>query len=336
MATECALILSFNRLKRTRLLKIETWGESGYLNLSLLLAHLPPKTVFNELGPDALYWTWVKYPYVPHKDKIAGALAGFTGKDPEMLEKARLSAWRMLHNKDARDVKSIDRLIEYVNSGRLGSFPLKEQIRLCSKPGFSMQERENQYLLSAMNTEKHYPVSNEVEWGRMADGGGNKRFSVYLDAPVGIGLMHKGLPAAAAGLLSSASTLMIYQLQGIQPHIVDENGKEIGRASSRGLMPIDWQRILVNCAGFVASELGLEEICLRSGYNNKWTKKYEGDGKIHLKLEDALAAYDRVAERLGFEQRDDKNWYKAANSLYLPKDQYADSVIPPVVIAESA
>lgn len=102
---------------------------------------------------------------------------------------------------------------------------------------------------------------------------------------------------------------MIYQLQGVRPVKIGTDGKPAGNGSSRGLMPINWQKLLVDCVEYIGRQLGYLKIGVQSGHNNRWTIPYV-DGKIHLPLEEALQKYDVVAQRLGFQQGENKDWYK--------------------------
>jgi hypothetical protein len=132
---------------------------------------------------------------------------------------------------------------------------------------------------------------------------------VYLDTVFGFGLMYRGEPNAIVGFyFAKPETLLIRQLQGIQARILD-NGKVVGRRSSRGLAPLDWERFLVSYVEEWALQNGFPEIAILSGKKNSWIIP-DDKGEVHLPLEKAIQRYDGTARRLGYVQRRDNNWYK--------------------------
>ncbi|MBI2138651.1 hypothetical protein HYU13_03620 [Candidatus Woesearchaeota archaeon] len=136
-----------------------------------------------------------------------------------------------------------------------------------------------------------------------------ERDQFYLDAPVGLMVSYRGIPNALNGFFTSdPDTLMITQLQGLMPRKII-GGKLQGKHHSRGFYKIDMIAALVEMNMGIAMEAGFSRIGIRSGENNRWTKPDE-NGKIHLKLEDALKRYDGTAEKLGFLRGHDRNWYK--------------------------
>jgi hypothetical protein len=140
-----------------------------------------------------------------------------------------------------------------------------------------------------------------------------KYFSIYLDAPVGICLMYKDNPSALTSFMpETKDTLTIHQLQGIRPfRRYYENEELKGKTiSSRGTFGIDWQKLLVTYAENLAKKIGFKRIGIQGGHNNLWIKPNRYAEKAHITLEEALKSYDEVAERIGYAQENNKNWYK--------------------------
>ena len=171
------------------------------------------------------------------------------------------------------------------------------------------QERCGEYSLLSFHARENCRGYVDRWRDRIAEGT-RQKISVYLDVPMAIALFWNHAPAAVAGILPlSAKTLAIYQLQGVKPILVDEQGKEIGKGASWGLEPLDWKKLLVECVLQVAPRLGFSKVGIQSGYDNAWRKSGS------LPLERAVAIYDATAERFGFKQRNfflrkDQTWYK--------------------------
>src|SRR3989344_7443453 len=289
-------------------------------SLSNILAYIPAEVVHRELGDDALMWTWVKHPYSTRKDIIAEGIQRITGRDPQKLEKARLTAWRVLRNDKAAMVKNIFGLIEAIQGGIADSIDLPKKLRENAREGIKLSDqRLEHYSLTPLTTSEDYPSGREVTWFERYNHNKSEKYVVWLDSPVGLGLIyHEKLNAVVGISPSDIQTIMIYQLQGIktiktikigQNCVVlnDEEGK-IKKASSRGLMPLDWEKLLVGGTSDIGQSLGYQRIGIQGGRNNYWIKTKH---KIHhLSLEEALKKYDGVAQRLGFEPEKDHNWYK--------------------------
>jgi hypothetical protein len=296
------------------------------LDLSIVFAHLPPTVLHEELGESALFWTWVRFPY-EGREKLLKSLAKILGKDQALLKKCSKAAWTILDSNKASDVKSILTDIDSVNNGFLQSVDLPSLLRTCANPGVTLSDkRVGDYALVPLNTEKHYESGYEERWGRDVHDG-DRVFAVYLDTPIAMGLMYKGRPNAVVSFLpQDGKTVMIYQLQGIQQRVIDtETFDDVRRVSSRGLAVIDWQRVLVECVRQFAVHQGYDALGIRSGHNNSWTEEQYKDGTVHLPLEEAIARYDMVAERLGFTQRE-KEWYICAEGGLRPTSPAACSL----------
>jgi len=316
------------------------------LHLSILLIHLPHKYLYEEFGEEALLWTWVNYLYMGTKDNILKSIQELTKKDSVVLEKSRLSSWQLFHTSStSTTIKTYD-LIDRLNNGLLDKTNLKEILEKSTENGVNLsKKRIKDYSLVPLNVMKDYTHGYEEVWG--GEGGviGDKSYALYLDTPVGIGLFYKKEPCGILGFVpENKDSLMIFQLQGANPFLMDEdekyilfdsngtkvinksiwknhkryyknvNGETIPekdivplKKSSRGLAPFDHLKLLTRLSFAPAESLGFKEVAIRSGHNNSWTRPY-GDGRIHLDIKDALKIYDRTAKEMNFYQREDQNW----------------------------
>ena len=57
----------------------------------------------------------------------------------------------------------------------------------------------------------------------------------------------------------------------------------------------------------IAREMKFEQTIIQSAHNNDWIK-----GGLRIPFERSLRRYDENANRLGYSQMKDKNWYKIA------------------------
>ncbi len=294
-------------------------------DLAILLAYLPAENVLETFGEDALFWRWVRFRY--QNDGLLSDYVLLTGKGSSMrskvqktllfrekvrklwlLEKARLSAWRLggsqsLH---ARTTMKTFQLLEAILEKGI-DFKIEGYFSVPHTP-----KRQDDYLLQGMTPEMQ-EVGYAKGWRWRVHG--HKAFSLYLDATCAIALLYKDEPQAVVSFAPiDCSTVMVYQLQGITPSKLDEKGKEmvVGKKEvkghSRGLIPLRWKELLLDCVKGIAREHEFQRIGIRSGYHNSWTKP-DYMKEVHLPLERALQCYDRLAENLGYQQGADKNWY---------------------------
>jgi len=285
------------------------------IDLAILLGNLPAKEVLNEFGDNVLYWSWIEYPLEldfsspENYENFTNQLIEITGKSKSRLRKLKNSVDALLNEKKATTLLALDKLIDYVMEYNFSkSFDLESHLKSCALPGVEISDKrcEDYSLIPLITKSVNYNGPVEGWWGKEIK---RKMIEIYLDSPVGIGLTYKEIPNAVLGLMTTTpSTLMIYQLQGIRPYKIDKNGLAVNRTSSRGLFPIDWKKLMVECAEQVALDLDFDEIGIRSGRNNPWVDEKNDEG--NLPLERALKIYDETAERLGYEQREDRNWYK--------------------------
>ena len=274
-----------------------------------LLLSLPPEKVLKDLGKEVVLWAWVNSTI---DDDLQGdfeqVIDNSLGINMELLINARKAVWR---DSRTRDFKQIMNLYTRLNGLEtvLPMVPLFEL--LCthaSKEIMFSEEKREEYQLQPLMDRKlkkihtmMYAIKNKNQ---------EKIFSIYLDAPGAFALCYKNEPqAVAAYTCSTPSTLLIPQLQGINWEF-DRSNNIKKKRHARGLVHLDWQASLVDIVAYIGRRQGFTQLGIQSGYNNDWTQKYDEKGKVHLPLDVALQKYDAVAERLGFIQREDKNWYK--------------------------
>lgn len=271
-------------------------------SLALLLGHIPIKFIIDKFGEESAIWTYIHFPY--GREKPLKELSSLNVCDPKRMQKSRLSEWQLHFDNDTRNIIDLYSLITYVNDG----FCKKDIKGLLSKHW--KQEFSNdtisRYSIHPLNTQKDYPRSlDDLYSGEKKN---HEWISLYLDAPIGIGLFHDDVPIAAASYMTRNDSLMIYQMQGIRVEIV-KYFKIVSKKHTRALMPIHWKEFFLELSTSLAKEQSLSHIGIRSGHNNLWTKP-DNDGNIHLPIDRALSVYDKFAASNGFTQAEDKNWYK--------------------------
>ncbi len=128
---------------------------------------------------------------------------------------------------------------------------------------------------------------------------------VYLDTSIGIGMTYKGrLVGVAAAALVAGSVLRIEQLQGVAGRCTtDEERRESGLYGG-----FHWRDTLVNAWAGFARHRDIRVLGILGAANNMWlTEDFHGKPPI---TEDMLrTSYDHVAQRMGFAQEHDGNWY---------------------------
>jgi hypothetical protein len=189
---------------------------------------------------------------------------------------------------------------------------LKQLLNNHSYPKMSkMKNKLDNYSLESLFAEIGFEGSDQ-KWIDVESRNRGMVFQIYLDAPLGIILKYNEEPQAVVAFSPiNRDVLQIYQLQGVVPKKFDDEGNVLIRGSSRGLSSYDWQVLLIDVVVDLAKRYNFKRIAIQSGYNNSWSKHNENGDLPHLPLELALQKYDAVAARLGFTQREDKNWYKA-------------------------
>ena len=151
------------------------------------------------------------------------------------------------------------------------------------------------------------------EWSGMVDE--RIEYSLYLDTPVGFCLTYKGLPNALGGIaMLDSDEVMLRQLQGVRGKIFDgarppADTSPIPKTSARGLMPLDWRKLMVEIMEQVSESTGVSSVAIQSSANNFWV------GQGQLSTVAAETTYDRTAQRLGYRKhrfsKKKKDWHKS-------------------------
>lgn len=284
---------------------------------SVVLGKLPPELIYEHYGEEGLIFVVCHASSLVVGEKFQEALHKFGGYDSALFDKARLWAWQKYNTADCREVLAQYAVIEKVTDGWLGTVDLPAILRECAQPGVVISDRRaDDYSLMELcsSDSKYEPAGYDRNWSR--DITPELRYSIWLDTPSGFTLGYKGMPQSIAALeCVNQRELMISQLQGVRAKILDPAKKYasdevIGRASSRGLAPLDWQRVMVAVAAELAQHLGLSALAIQGGENNIWrTKRLHGETEPHITAETAAKAYDIPAMRLGFMASQDGNWH---------------------------
>lgn len=294
---------------------------------------IPPAQIIEEYGRDLLLWLAL------NKDSSAGVepLAKALQVDPSLIVQAQTWCWQVQEERlvdeqpTGKYLLSQFKIMEYFESGGLDCIDATKLIKECTKEGAAIsQKRANSYELE--------PLRSEGRGERCADGYASEWlerevipevvYSIWLDAPTGFILKYKGRPQSVVGVAARPDNgePMVYQLQGVQgkkvdfskkwemhPEVGEVESKDyvIGKACSRGLAPLDWQRLMISVTEEVTANLGQGSIWIQSGKNNKWANIRDNAEKWHLDKEVAKKTYDETAQRLGFTPDPaDGNWRK--------------------------
>lgn len=291
-------------------LSLAALDEYDFPELANLIAFFPPRAVYNHLGKSAMLWSWLRHTegfscFFPHVGDFNQAIEEKVGRKLDQLRKSRKAVEAKAETKDARTILALDDLISDVNSGFLQEIDLPHLLRQHIKTGVSLaKERVEKYALLPLNTTyDHHGYAQE--WGdKKVDCQDTiKKFRVYVDAPIAIGLFYEGFPTALVGFsLTTPKTLLIYQLQGVRAEIYTY---KLTKSDSWSLEPLDWKVLLVSCVEQLARKRKMKTLGIQSWKHNHWCK----DNPHEFPLKRAMAIYDQTAERLGFKKKKNGNWY---------------------------
>jgi hypothetical protein len=140
-------------------------------------------------------------------------------------------------------------------------------------------------------------------------------YDIYLDAPVGIALMHRDRPIAAISFHPlQRKGLFVKQIQGVRPMALNsrrmpiiKNG-QIKYINSRELARFDYTSLMLDIAVSLARVLDYSRVVVQSGQNNFWADS-------EFPLEQARKIYDGIARNAGGRKRRDGNWYISINAF---------------------
>lgn len=297
---------------------LQDTDRDAWYNAKTVITHLPPQAIYDNYGEKTLAWAAANATTLDLAGELKDALADLAGYDKDLFEKARLWCWqKMSMSSKGSDVLAQYAVMDSLMNGALEKVDLTRLLKDSAKPGVELSEKRiADYALIPLRAKEasSRPDGRAKDWDREVEAG--IYVGIWLDAPTGFALTYKGRPnALVAVAASSPDGLMIHQLQGVQALKVDSNKKYskdyvIGSISSRGLAPLDWQKLLVQISEKVANGMGMTQLGIQGGDNNKWTKiTCKGETSPHLSKEAAIKAYDVPAERLGLIRGEDGNWH---------------------------
>lgn len=290
-------------------------------NLARILGVLPPETVFRTYGEHVLAWAALNASPSVVRKRLSYMLGELAGYDEVLFEKARLWCWQRCSCCTKTDeILAQHNIMEALHGSALEQVDLPTLLEDSTRPNVVLsKKRIADYSLAPLRAEESFsfPEGREVNWSQDI---GPLRYNIWLDAPTGFALMYRGAPQAVAAVAATPfhkNELMIHQLQGVRPYILNPDKSApgygpdsiTGRRSARGLAPLDWQAFLVNTAEAVAARLGMDSLAIQEGKQNYWIKPHDGK-PAHLKEEEAVRAYDEPAARLGFVRGEDGNWHR--------------------------
>jgi hypothetical protein len=170
------------------------------------------------------------------------------------------------------------------------------------------EKRVSKYNLNYLRTKGREDMGYENIWGSLIKGTNISSeficYDVYLDTPIGIGLSYDGfLNSIVSFIPESDDTLMIKQIQGVTSSLYNNETNETRKKSARGLIILDWEKIMVDVVTNFAKETGFSKVGIQSSINNYWVKAHR------LPLSSAIKRYDETAIKLGF-SFENSNFYK--------------------------
>lgn len=292
--------------------------------LNFALLSLPPAAVADNFGEDIALWTSVASVVAGHNDEMNAYLLSAYGHSSEDLAIARGWQWRRGgYESSAKVTLAQYGLMRAMRSELCSDLDVPALIQSAAKPGVTLSPtRIDDYSLIPIEADPYNPC---YDGGRVKGWHDDEvkqiAYQSWIDAPTGFALTYKGVPNAMAGVaMRGIDELMLYQIQGVQAKKIDPSKSRcssdyiVGAVSSRGIAPLDWQKLIVSTTESMASSLGLTQTGIQAAANNVWAKPHLwNDTKPHLTVEQATKAYDEPAKRLGYAKRsDDKknNWHK--------------------------
>ncbi|MBI5066387.1 hypothetical protein HZA97_09210 [Candidatus Woesearchaeota archaeon] len=277
----------------------------GYV-LFKLISPLPVKVLAEELSEELILFTFLRN---SNDHDFSEKVKKITNKDLDLLSKSKSVAEKSSKEKNFSLITRNYQLYEQIMK-EISSLPLERLLKNNSLPQFNWNENKlNKYSLCALTVEGISDSGFAKTWGCWYKNEGH--IDLYLDAPVGICVLYKKIPNAFITFYSkNQETIFVPQIQGVRPHKISGEGLRNGRKSSRGLAVLDWRKLLIESIEEIGKKMNFQTIEIQSAHNNGWTKiDYRGD--VKLPLERGIQIYDKEAERMGFTQREDKNWVRS-------------------------
>jgi hypothetical protein len=303
---------------RINLEKLERYNSKNRNDahlLNLASAQLPGSVLIDQFGEAFALWTLFNTSSELIFNRLTEEVCGEMGLAPQLIHNSDLAQWRTFHDitKGANTILQIYELFESLKTDQLDQDQFREHLRNYRTVKKPLSENKLQkYSLRILQTEDGVGAhGDEKDFGNDICEKTMKKYNIWLDAPLALGLMFNEEPQAVVGFIPySKDTLMINQIQGVHATKFDDKYEYIGERGARGLFSLNWIDALIDYTVKVALDHDYENLCIQSAKNNKWIEHVKRDGSIPLDHKKALKVYDKTASRLGFVQREDKNWYR--------------------------
>lgn len=284
-----------------------------------LITSLPGDIVYDNYGEEVLAWAAANSTLQDREESHRNTLTTRANYDRDLFDKACKWCWHEGgFSRKGKDVLLQYKIMQVISNGQIESIDLKTYLQQAPRPGVELSDKRiADYGLIPLRTQRDFALPNgpAIGFGWHDRVEPTIRYDIFLDAPTGFALTYKGKPNAFVSVAaSSQEELMIYQLQGVRADKVDpqippdHDGYVVGKASSRGLPPLDWQKLLIDITTDLAQSLGLKSVGIQSAENNEWAQPVDGDGPL-IDEATTIKAYDVPAQRLGFTKGRDRNWY---------------------------
>ncbi len=209
----------------------------------------------------------------------------------------------------------MERVLRKLDDGFLDGVDVASLVKECARfeTGVS-RKKASRFSLAVLRTPGLSKEGYDIEWNTEKELENGVCYPIYMDTPIALGLMFDGRPAARSGFVPAdgdgGRALMIYNLMGVLGRIYDKTSGFVKKNIHTGsIYTLDWEKLLVRSVKRLGGELGFDEVAIRSAYNNPVIGKYHEEDTPYLEIGRALKKYDAVAERLGFAQKADRNWY---------------------------
>lgn len=297
-----------------------SYAEAADIRKALFL--LPPSVVIENYGVDVALWASISSSLQGENDDFNKELEEAHGYDIARLDVARNWEWSDSMRTDTKKVLGQYGLIQSLRAEVLENVDLPAILASSTRDGVELSaKRIDDYAVIPIEADYNWYYHGGAVKGWSEDISETVGYGMWLDTPAGFALTYKGLPNAMAGLaMNKTDEVMLYQMQGVQAVKLDptksryDSERKIGKISSRGLVPIDWQKVLVEVTETIARQSTASSIGIQAAKNNVWIKKFmASDTEPHLPLDQAVKAYDVPAKRLGFRRSaTDKrqNWHR--------------------------
>lgn len=277
-------------------------------NIQRTLGCLPMQNLLYECGPEITAWT------IGNGDDTTVSRLTQPSMDEEGLSAklwrhARAVRYRNDNVRQSDDVFAQYQFMEHTLGSTLANLPLDKILEQSMKPGIELSEkRRHDYDILPLEIHEEEASSGYATWRPKVKNIDEFRL-VYLDTPTGFSLTYKGFPEAVVGVTAHrADQVLISQLQPIFGQRFDEHGLPTSRIKPRGLMPLDWQKVMITLTAELAIAAGMSSVAIKTGSRIP-------SASAKLSAESAKKAYDDQAERLGFTRINSLFWEKSATGL---------------------